>query len=599
MLNFEKIGRRIANMRKAKGFTGEKMAEILCVSPQAICKWETGKCLPETSILPLLAKTLDCSIDSILIPKELQILSAAYGDGVVSFDVTRLLDGFVNNNKLNVVINRQVFGYDFESERLAILTIQYQTPSGVFFTYLCDNSILSLDVNSKEYITDGSLRIVGAFFGSQSNYSDVMNKIEHYSYFKQPDIHANHETFPSATCSDNTEYLTVIYTNMSGIHTVSCAEGEKLGFSNDRTKLHACISTSENCTLPGIMQLNWGKDMDCTWAGALYAALQYMGNDVSYEYIMGISAACFRIAFAPVWDFSSVDALVVYDYAQIAYNALGYELIWADRIDKEQRKAERQNIIRDIKAGKPPIAINLRIAPEWGIIAGYLDNGKEFLCRTYFDQAIFDAQGDKPEFTEKMKITNGYLTADCWPFAIAHFGAKLERPSEKQILLNSLQAKVESMAIPENRGYRIGYEAYKAWVEGLLNDSLFEDASTQDVERRLQVNDYQLLNLLDARSCAVKYLENSAVLLEGESAMLLTQMAELYGEISNKLAAFYNKLQQQQGISLGYMEKCLIQSKGASTSTLRREQAEILGAVLEMEYKTDEIAGNILKRETI
>jgi hypothetical protein len=113
------------------------------------------------------------------------------------------------------------------------------------------------------------------------------------------------------------------------------------------------------------------------------------------------------------------------------------------------------------------------------------------------------------------------------------------------------------------------------------------------------VNDYQLLNLLDARSCAVKYLENSAVLLEGESAMLLTQMAELYGEISNKLAAFYNKLQQQQGISLGYMEKCLIQSKGASTSTLRREQAEILGAVLEMEYKTDEIAGNILKRETI
>jgi hypothetical protein len=47
------------------------------------------------------------------------------------------------------------------------------------------------------------------------------------------------------------------------------------------------------------------------------------------------------------------------------------------------------------------------------------------------------------------------------------------------------------------------------------------------------------------------------------------------------------------------MEKYLIQSKGASTSTLRREQAEILGAVLEMEYKTDEIARNILKRETI
>jgi transcriptional regulator with XRE-family HTH domain len=73
MTDNEKIGKQIALLRKEKGLTGDKLSEILSVSPQAISKWENGKCLPETSILPLLSKTLGCSIDTILMPKKLQI----------------------------------------------------------------------------------------------------------------------------------------------------------------------------------------------------------------------------------------------------------------------------------------------------------------------------------------------------------------------------------------------------------------------------------------------------------------------------------------------------------------------------------------------
>ena len=70
MLELKKIGKQIAFLRKEKGFTGEKLAEILQISPQAISKWENGKCLPETVLLPELAKALGCNIDTLFTPKD-------------------------------------------------------------------------------------------------------------------------------------------------------------------------------------------------------------------------------------------------------------------------------------------------------------------------------------------------------------------------------------------------------------------------------------------------------------------------------------------------------------------------------------------------
>ena len=65
-----KIGKQLASLRKEQGLTGEKLAEILNVSPQAVSKWENGKCLPETALLPSLAKALDCTIDTLLMPND-------------------------------------------------------------------------------------------------------------------------------------------------------------------------------------------------------------------------------------------------------------------------------------------------------------------------------------------------------------------------------------------------------------------------------------------------------------------------------------------------------------------------------------------------
>ena len=72
-MNTIKIGKRIAMLRKKNGFTQEELAEKFDITAQAVSKWENGHTLPETALLPLLSKLLDSSIDSILMPIDIEI----------------------------------------------------------------------------------------------------------------------------------------------------------------------------------------------------------------------------------------------------------------------------------------------------------------------------------------------------------------------------------------------------------------------------------------------------------------------------------------------------------------------------------------------
>ncbi len=222
MMEMGKIAKRIASLRKERGYTGEALAERLQVSPQAVSKWENAKCLPETAILPALAEALDCSIDSLLCPRELFILEAVYTDGQTQVPVTRCLDNLVRDNGLDIYVNATFIGVSMESDRLKLLTVKFQTPEGVGFAYALHNENLVLDRKSTGFAPDRALRIVGAYYGNEKEYSSAMQKMEHYEYFKWDRIPVNHEVFPSSTASDDTEYLTLVYLNAEGFIRYCC-----------------------------------------------------------------------------------------------------------------------------------------------------------------------------------------------------------------------------------------------------------------------------------------------------------------------------------------------------------------------------------------
>ena len=62
----EKIGKFIAALRKEQSITQKELAQRLGVSDKTVSKWETGRGLPEISIMQSLCKILGVSINELL-----------------------------------------------------------------------------------------------------------------------------------------------------------------------------------------------------------------------------------------------------------------------------------------------------------------------------------------------------------------------------------------------------------------------------------------------------------------------------------------------------------------------------------------------------
>lgn len=65
-MNQVKIGKFIASKRKEQGLTQLQLAEKLCITDRAVSKWETGKSLPDASLMPELCKLLKITINDLL-----------------------------------------------------------------------------------------------------------------------------------------------------------------------------------------------------------------------------------------------------------------------------------------------------------------------------------------------------------------------------------------------------------------------------------------------------------------------------------------------------------------------------------------------------
>ena len=57
---------KLQELRKSRGLTQEELAEELYVSRTAISKWESGKCMPDSSIMLELCNILDVTVNELL-----------------------------------------------------------------------------------------------------------------------------------------------------------------------------------------------------------------------------------------------------------------------------------------------------------------------------------------------------------------------------------------------------------------------------------------------------------------------------------------------------------------------------------------------------
>lgn len=67
MIDPHSVGERIRALRQKMNLTQTQLARFLCVSPQAVSKWERGVALPDLAYADLLAAALDCSLDALFL----------------------------------------------------------------------------------------------------------------------------------------------------------------------------------------------------------------------------------------------------------------------------------------------------------------------------------------------------------------------------------------------------------------------------------------------------------------------------------------------------------------------------------------------------
>jgi len=577
-MDIKMIGKQIAKLRKDKGYTQNRLSEILNVSPQAVSKWENGRAFPEITLLQALSRALGTSIDNLLLVSRLQIISAVYGDGMQFEDVTLLLNRLVENDELRIKVDFSLFSaYQFDNNRPKYLTLKYRNDSGTYCNFALEGSVVSINQDSESFKETDSLEIVAASYGSGKTIYDVMHKIEHYKVFNWNEYHANHETFPSDPTNDDKDYLTFVYINQDSIHLVTCEEGESIAMNKEKTAFYRKQMTRDHFIEGVPMIPEFGRGWECSWAAALTAALQAMNIKTSYEHVMGVSGACYRLAFcSPGWDYSSVDGLVAYDYATPGYKAFGFTPKFADRVEKENRSEERKYMLNQIRQNMPVLGINLRVAAEWGVICGYKDSGADLFCRTKYDDEIINSQ----DFEKGKLNPYDYLFIDNWPFIITYFDNQTIPPSGKENLINSLKVFVDCVNKKSDR-YAMGYQAYEVWQADLMNDSWYENNDNEQFARRFSVNQFCSLALADARGAAHVYLRDSSEFISEKDII------GLFEKISEKALQIHKMLDSGEMLEGA-------RARAFWTRDMRYAQAGLLGEMCELERQAEVLARKMI-----
>lgn len=114
-MKIDKVAEQICLLRKAKGLTQSELGERLGVSFQAVSKWERGETLPDTALLPDLARVLETSVDYILSGGERQL---EYKGKISVADMKKGLDCLKNMGEFlgkdNIIYRSAIKGINTE-----------------------------------------------------------------------------------------------------------------------------------------------------------------------------------------------------------------------------------------------------------------------------------------------------------------------------------------------------------------------------------------------------------------------------------------------------------------------------------------------------
>ena len=256
-------------------------------------------------------------------------------------------------------------------------------------------------------------------------------------------------------------------------------------------------------------------DRESSVHAAEAAVMEAVGEDVTYEYLLGVSGLAFRMqvsvdGLCP----SSPHSFCGYPCHARSSKALPWKLrIFEVKADDTKKVAEaRQAVVESIERGVP-VQYG---SEEDGIIVGYQKGGEEWIC---FHPM---REGGTKTFVETT-----------WPWGIALFTERKEElPSHYELALGALGQAIEMAGTEEADGYYVGL---RAWDDYLTKLSALQNADEESKKGAMLGNSWIYECLARYRGAAATYLREIAGTLGARAASHLHAAADLYDRMSSEI----------------------------------------------------------------
>ncbi len=271
--------------------------------------------------------------------------------------------------------------------------------------------------------------------------------------------------------------------------------------------------------MKGPQKLAWEQGRDCTFVGALAAALSVTEHPYTYTDLMGLSGLAFRVRWANEqaktrWCPSAAVGEMPDEHQALAA-LTGWELP-SEWVEAEGRDNEalRERIVADLDAGKPVLSYPAHY--NMALVCGYEDGGRTLLVSDYMAE----------EMPARVAVE------DLGPLQ-TYLGEYTEPPPLREALAAALRMAVEHWRRERHDGglpgreYWYGDAAFGAWIGDLGG---FEGLSDDARKGLVGLDPWVWTTLRDARAAGVQFLRDWATVVDGEAREALGRAAGLYDE---------------------------------------------------------------------
>lgn len=159
-------------------------------------------------------------------------------------------------------------------------------------------------------------------------------------------------------------------------------------------------------------------------------------------------------------------------------------------------------------------------------------------------------------------------------------------PTAKENLLCSLKIFIDCNTQEQCRGYALGAKAYEAWINGLRDKKWYQTHNEEDMARRLNVNQFCMLALYDARKSAYLYLKENVKFIQ-EKETETKNLVERFKRIAELAQEIHNTLDFGEYVDGSHVRKLW-------TEELREKQASYMEEMCELEQEALKLAETII-----